>query len=51
MYFHYYTTTPDETETCRAVVEGHEIGVVQPGTARRVALMAVFVYVYQVTKV
>jgi hypothetical protein len=33
---------PCETETCRvAVVEGHEIGAVKPGTAQKAALKAV----------
>jgi hypothetical protein len=48
-----YTTDDDpcETETCRVVVEeGHEIGVVKPGTAWKSALKTVFLYVrvYQV---
>jgi hypothetical protein len=41
---------PCETETCRVVVEGHEIEVVEPGTARRAALKTLFVYIYQVAK-
>jgi hypothetical protein len=36
---------PCETETCHVVVGGHEIGAVEPGTARRAALK---IYVYQV---
>jgi hypothetical protein len=42
-YIHATTYTPDdgpcETKTCHVVVEeGHEIGVVEPGTAQRDAL-------------
>jgi hypothetical protein len=36
---------PWETETRRVVVEGHEIEVVKPGTAQKVTLKAVFVYI------
>jgi hypothetical protein len=34
----------------RMVVEGREVGVVKPGTARKAALKAVSVYIYQVIK-
>jgi hypothetical protein len=38
---------PCETETCRVVVEeGHEIGVVKPGTAQKAARKIVFVYIH-----
>jgi hypothetical protein len=33
-----------ETETCRVIVGGHEIGAVEPGTAWSAALKTVFVY-------
>jgi hypothetical protein len=49
------TYTPDdgpcETETCRVVMEeGHEIGVVKPGTAQKAALKTVCVHMYQKIK-
>jgi hypothetical protein len=51
---HVQQHTPDdgpcETETCRVVVEGHEIWVDKPDTQWRDALMTVFVYIYQVIK-
>jgi hypothetical protein len=47
------TYTPDDgpgaTETCRVILEGHEIGVFKPGSARKVLLKPVVVYVYQET--
>jgi hypothetical protein len=36
---------PCETETCRAVVGGYEIGVVKPEAAQKPDLKTVFVYV------
>jgi hypothetical protein len=39
--------TPCETKTWRVVVEeGHEIGVVKPGTAQEAALKTVFMYLF-----
>jgi hypothetical protein len=38
---------PCETVTCRAILEEeHEMGVVEPGTARKAALKTVFVHAY-----
>lgn len=36
-----------DAETCRVVEEGHEIEMVKPGTAQKVSLKIVFVYIYQ----
>jgi hypothetical protein len=41
---------PCETETCRAVKGGHEIGVVGSRTAQKAALNTVFVYTLKTSK-
>jgi hypothetical protein len=40
---------PCETETCHAILVGHEIGLVKPGNSRKIVMKIVFVHIYQET--